>query len=537
MKNNFNKIKSSQSSSNPEIKSQILSGENELGGIQDIISSSHEYESHSQIGARVYGSLNKDFLKIDSSFYPNKKGAYFSAANILGRQQDIVDDVLLQKERHLEELNQETEIIRQRNNKIGKKILDVITRGNNKYNRELVEAETNLRGAFAEKQRIIESNDWRQAEIDKFDGENKHKEITDRTRAIAKSIRRHNNKDKNYEKEPSSKLNLAGIEYFDEQISEGCEGIDANYIELEGGFSVKVYNLNGIKFRFLASVVGLGYESNQVRSKKNSVQVNSLESIVNSLNKTRIELSVDNIETSEYISTSLITDRLVNDNLIGRSDNQSINFGYSELHENEVIGVSTDRREGLYGDTYVINNSRTKPYDYRSSGITRDFTLDEMAKSRMKVNGSFNEIAIDRYDDHGSGNNFNSVSRKPDFLVSVDNMINQNTLNLADMLKVPIVNVRRDIYMRNNFYDLKDISQKYLNDEISRDAFLEGDISDSNIFFTIAERNQDNDYGNIISSARKKTRKIEKEEESLVEEYVYSEPDELLNDENITNWI
>ena len=76
-----------------------------------------------------------------------------------------------------------------------------------------------------------------------------------------------------------------------------------------------------------------------------------------------------------------------------------------------------------------------------------------------------------------------------------------------------------------------------MNDEISRDAFLEGDISDSNIFFTIAERNQDNDYGNIISSARKKTRKIEKEEESLVEEYVYSEPDELLNDENITNWI
>lgn len=270
--------------------------------------------------------------------------------------------------------------------------------------------------------------------------------------AIAKSILRHYRKrgeDLNVDR--GDRINIDGVERLNEMIESGVEGVSKSNL-IWGRGQVDFYHLNGAPFNFLISVLGMELNG---RHRDGSVSDNNAEEILRSFDKTRLELESEGVKTSEYISTSLISNDLIDDTLIDKiphrvmgDGNTHLIFGYSDVGANEVIGVNLDG----YGDANIVNNNRLSPsVPLLTRVIDNNIDIEDIKRVRNYIRDNnmhpyINEVAIDRYCDGGSGINFLHKSRVPDFLISIGEMITKDMLEIATRLSIPIVNIDRDKY-------------------------------------------------------------------------------------------
>lgn len=237
---------------------------------------------------------------------------------------------------------------------------------------------------------------------------------------------------------------LTRVSDFDVAINNGEHGINKDFILTESGKKIAIYNMLGYGFRYLKHDIGFRSTSanglSQALIKNPELWLREKHKISNLIknvnNENKIQESGSQTLSLSYVDTSDSNNFKRNTfgiNL-GVFNYDSVIYGFDQIKTGTLIDADAN-------DAGLSVNSED---DFLPRLFRYKDTVDSVPKIITKIGnyGEHNEVGINRYNENGN-------SRLPDFLISYDGKINEDTKHHAEFFNIPIISINTKCYLNS----------------------------------------------------------------------------------------
>lgn len=237
---------------------------------------------------------------------------------------------------------------------------------------------------------------------------------------------------------------LTRVSDFDVAINNGEHGINKDSILTESGKKIAIYNMLGYDFRYLKHDIGFRSISanglSQALIKNPELWLREKHKISNLIknvnNENKIQESGSQTLSLSYVDTSDSNNFKRNTfgvNL-GVFNYDSVIYGFDQIKTGTLIDADAN-------DAGLGVNSED---DFFPRLFRYKDAVDNVPKIITKTGnyGEHNEVGISRYDENGN-------SQLPNFLISYDGKINEDTKHHAEFFNIPIISINTNCYLNS----------------------------------------------------------------------------------------